>query len=78
MIENPINRYLINSTTEGLIYDQDGGLTIYIQHKQPEGKMAANWLPAPADEFYLAMRIYGPKESVMNNDWAPPAVEKVK
>ncbi len=78
MIDNPINRYLINTTTEGLKYDEDGGLTIYIQNEQPEGNKAANWLPAPADEFYLAMRIYGPKESVMNNEWKPSAVEKVK
>ena len=77
MTDNSINRYLINSTTEGLIYDKDGGLTIYIQHEQPAGDKAANWLPAPAEPFYLAMRIYGPEESVMNNEWAPPAVQKV-
>ena len=78
MIENPINRYLISSTTEGLLYDKDGGLTIYIQHAQPEGEKAANWLPAPAEPFYMCMRIYGPEERVMNNEWAPPAVQKVK
>ena len=78
MIENPINRYLVNSTTEGLIYDGDGGLTIYIQHDQPHGDRAANWLPAPAEPFYLTMRIYGPEESVMNNEWAPPAVVKAE
>ena len=35
MIENPINRYLINSTTKGLVYGDDGSLTITIQHEQP-------------------------------------------
>jgi hypothetical protein len=78
MIENPINRYLISSTTEGLLYDKDGGLTIYIQHAQPEGEKAANWLPAPAEPFYMCMRIYGPEERVMNNEWAPPAVQNVE
>jgi len=35
MIENPINRYLFNSTTKGLVYGDDGSLTITIQHEQP-------------------------------------------
>jgi hypothetical protein len=77
MIENPINRYLINATTEGLVYNEDGGLTIYIQNEKPEGDRASNWLPAPANEFYLILRIYGPKESVMDGSWTPPAVMKV-
>jgi len=75
MVANPIDRYLINSTTEGLIYSEDGSLSIYIQHEQPEGEKAANWLPAPDAPFYMCMRIYGPEESVMNNEWEPPAVE---
>ncbi|MBW2607850.1 MAG: DUF1214 domain-containing protein [Deltaproteobacteria bacterium] len=58
------------------MYNKDGGLTIYIQHDQPEGDKAANWLTAPTEPFYLAMRIYGPEESVMNNQWASPAVVK--
>ncbi|MBC8489174.1 MAG: DUF1214 domain-containing protein [Bacteroidetes bacterium] len=56
--------------------EYDGGLTIYIQHEQPEGDKAANWLPAPAEPFYLAMRIYGREEIVMNNEWALPAIVK--
>ena len=78
MVANPIDRYLINSTTKGLIYGDDGSLTIYIQHEQPKGEKAANWLPAPAEPFYMAMHIYGPEESVMTGEWAPPAVQKVK
>ena len=78
MVDNSIDRYLVNSTTAGLIYGEDGSLTIYIQHEQPEGEKAANWLPAPAAPFYMAMRIYGPEERVMKNEWAPPAVQKMK
>jgi hypothetical protein len=78
MVANPIDRYLINSTTEELIYSEDGSLSIYIQHEQPEGEKAANWLPAPDAPFYMCMRIYGPEESVMNNKWEPPAVERMQ
>ncbi|MFG4002049.1 DUF1254 domain-containing protein [Flavobacterium aquidurense] len=77
LIKNPINRFLINSTSEGLVYDKDGGLTIYIQNQKPEKAQESNWLPAPAEEFYLMARIYGPKESALNGTWAPPAIEKV-
>ena len=56
--------------------DADGSLTIYIQHEKPEGEKAANWLPAPAEPFYIAMRIYGPEEIVLNDEWIPPPVVK--
>jgi len=78
LIKNPINRFLINSTTDGLVYDKDGGLTIYIQNQKPEGSLSSNWLPAPTEDFYLMMRIYGPKENALNGTWSPPAIEKVK
>ncbi|HEX6224626.1 MAG TPA: DUF1254 domain-containing protein [Chryseolinea sp.] len=79
MVENSINRYLINSTTEGLVKDKDGNFTIFIQHEVPRDRaQKANWLPAPNEPFYLALRIYGPEESAMNGTWNPPAIEKVK
>ena len=78
LIKNPIDRYLINSITEGLVYGEDGSLTIYLQHEQPDGEKAANWLPAPAEPFYMQMRIYGPQELVLNDEWEPPPVQKVE
>ncbi|WPR75195.1 DUF1254 domain-containing protein [Algoriphagus sp. NG3] len=79
MVENPINRYLINSTTEGLVKDKDGNFTIFIQHQAPEDKaQQANWLPAPNEPFYLALRIYGPEETALDGTWEPPVIEKVK
>lgn len=53
-------------------------LTIYNQHEHPEGEKAANWLPAPAESFYMFVRIYGPEERVMSGEWVPPAVQKVE
>lgn len=78
LVKNPIDRFLINSTTEGLKYDKDGGLTVYIQNQKPADATVTNWLPAPAEDFYLMIRIYGPKESAMNNTWTPPSVQKIK
>ena len=71
-IENTIDRYSIGSRNN-LIFNQDGSLDILIQHKAPADN-SANWLPAPAEGFNVAMRLYWPKDSVLNGDWYPPAI----
>jgi hypothetical protein len=77
LVANPIDRYLINSTTEGLVRGDDGSLTMYIQHERPESpEAAANWLPAPSQPFYLVLRVYDPAEEALDGTWTPPAVEK--
>jgi hypothetical protein len=77
LVENPINRYLINSTTQGLVYGEDGSLTITIQHQQPQDATEqANWLPAPEGPFYLVMRIYWPEQAALDGTWTPPPVKQ--
>lgn len=49
LVDNSLNRYLINSPMQPqLKADPDGGLTIYVQKESPGADKAANWLPAPA------------------------------
>lgn len=77
MNENEINRYLINSTTEGLKYNEDGGFSVYIQHDSPSKEdEKSNWLPAPDEPFYLMLRVYGPEPSALDGSWEPPGVVK--
>jgi len=52
-------------------------LFIFLQDEQPEGDKAAYWLATLAEPFCMALRIYDPEESVMNNEWAPPPVQRV-
>ena len=76
-VANPINRYLINSTTSDLVYGEDGSLTITIQHQPPQDATErANWLPAPQGPFYLVMRIYWPEQAALDSTWTPPSVRK--
>jgi hypothetical protein len=76
LIENPIDRYLINSPMlPELKKNKDGSLTLYIQKDEPTDPVQkANWLPAPDGPIYMVMRLYWPKEAALNGDWLPPAV----
>lgn len=66
---NEIDRYAVAATTRGLEYGDDGSLTILIQHEPPANP--ANWLPVPAEEFYVDLRTWEPDETVRNGTWLP-------
>ena len=81
LIENPINRYLINSPMlPAMKKNKDGSLTIHVQKDSPGKDKEANWLPAPNDPIYLVMRLYWPKEAPPSilpagqGTWQPPAL----
>ncbi|MCP5122299.1 MAG: DUF1254 domain-containing protein [Pseudomonadales bacterium] len=81
LIENPINRYLINSPMlPAMKKNSDGSLTIYIQHDSPDVDKVSNWLPAPDGPSYLVMRLYWPRidaPSVLplgEASWEPPGI----
>jgi hypothetical protein len=81
LIENPINRYLINSPMlPGLKRNDDGSLTLYIQKDSPGKDKESNWLPAPDGPIYLVLRLYWPKTEPPSilpagaGTWNPPAL----
>jgi hypothetical protein len=83
LIENPIERYLINSPMlPNMKTNGDGSLTLYIQKDNPGKDKEANWLPAPNDTIYLVMRLYWPKTDGVSilpagqGTWNPPGVVK--
>jgi len=79
LVDNPINRYLINSAMlPNLKKNPDGSITIYIQKDSPGADKESNWLPAPNGPIYVAMRLYWPKDSALDGSWKPPAVQRVK
>jgi hypothetical protein len=84
LIENPINRYLINSPMlPGMKKNADGSLTLYVQKDSPGPDKESNWLPAPNGEIYLALRLYWPKSespSILppgTGTWQPPGIKRV-
>jgi len=78
LVDNPNGRYLVNSTTEGLVRGDDGSLMIHIQHDEPDGPEGrANWLPAPDGPFYLVLRLYLPEQAALDGSWQPPPIKLV-
>ena len=79
-VPNPINRYTVSSRNK-FKTNADGSVDLYIQKDSPGKDKEQNWLPAPADEFVLMMRLYWPKEnspSILDGSWKPPHVEEMK
>jgi hypothetical protein len=78
-VNNPINRYSI-SARQNLISNPDGSTDLYIQKDSPGKDKEANWLPAPAGDFILMLRMYWPNEknpSIIDGSWKIPPVTKV-
>jgi hypothetical protein len=85
LIENPINRYLINSPMlPSMKKNADGSLTLYIQKDSPGADKESNWLPAPNDLIYLVMRLYWPKATPPSilpageGTWKPAEIQLVE
>jgi hypothetical protein len=77
LVANPIDRYSIGDRTPGLDIDDDGSLTIYLQHESPGPDKESNWLPTPTGDFRPIMRMYQPKPAVLSREYVLPAIRKV-
>jgi len=79
-VPNSLNRYTVSSRDK-FKANADGSVDLYIQKDSPGKDREQNWLPAPADEFVLMMRLYWPKEnppSILDGSWKPPYVKQVE
>jgi hypothetical protein len=73
---NPLNRYRINSSMiPSLKRDPEGNIPLYLMHDSPGKERESNWLPAPKGGFMVIMRLYWPKETVLDDEeWDIPEV----
>ncbi len=69
---NPANRYNLGSTDK-LRTNADGSLDIVLSQANPGGD--ANWLPAPKGPFSVMLRVYWPKQDLIDGRWNPPAIK---
>jgi uncharacterized protein (TIGR03000 family) len=78
-VANPLNRYTLSQRNK-LKENDDGSVTLYIQHESPGEDKESNWLPAPKDRFVLMLRMYWPREtdpSILDSTWKVPPVKMV-
>ena len=73
-VANPLNRYSV-SDRSGLVQNPDGSVDIFIRKAAPAGH-ESNWLPAPAGNFILWLRVYIPGQAILDGKYqVPPVVE---
>ena len=78
MIENPLDRYLLNSPMlPEMTFNDDGSLTLYMQKDSPGKDKENNWLPSPDGPFYMLLRLYGPKTDFFNGSWEVPEIKRI-
>lgn len=77
LVANPINRYSIGDRTPGLIYNDDGSVTLYLQHETPAADKQPNWLPTPAGPFRPVLRSYQPDQSILDDSYELPEIRCV-
>jgi hypothetical protein len=72
---NEIDRYSIGDRTEGIRYDEDGSLTLFVQHARPADEAeAANWLPSPEGPFTVIIRAYGGDTTIAEGSYRLPPI----
>jgi hypothetical protein len=60
-------------------FNMDGSLDLYLQpNPPPSGTARCNWLATPdtTDQYIAFLRMYWPKDAILNKDWVPPPIVK--
>ena len=72
----PYNKYSVGSN-KGVTYNNDGSLDVYVQpRRRPDTRPTGSPTP-PNSQFLIAMRLYGPKQSVLNGRYRYPTIQRV-
>lgn len=74
---NPLGRDGLEDRNP-LKYNADGSLDLYLQNQSPGPDKEANWLPAPADDFNVTLRLDWHKKAVLDGTWTPPPIKRVE
>ena len=76
-IPNPLKRQAIGDRDK-LVTNADGSIDLYFQVDSPGKQKEANWLPVGKAPFTLLMRLYSPRDEIIEGEWTPPLVKQVR
>ncbi|MFJ7751509.1 DUF1254 domain-containing protein [Arthrobacter sp. NPDC097144] len=71
---NELDRYSIGDRSPGLVYDDDGSLTLEVRHTRPEEAAVPNWLPSPVGPFTVIIRAYGGDSAIVDGTYQLPPI----
>jgi hypothetical protein len=77
LVGNERDRFALGDR-DPLKRNADGSITIYLQAESPGKDKESNWLPIPPEEFNVMLRLYWPQKAVLDGEWAPPPIERVR
>jgi hypothetical protein len=75
-VPNSLDRHAIGDRDK-LKFNADGSLDLYLQNEDPGRDQESNWLPAPKGNFDVILRIYWPKQEMLDRNWTPPGIKRV-
>lgn len=79
LAENPLQRYSLGDRSPGLRTAPDGSLRIVLGACAPaDAADTGNWLPAPPEPFYVALRLYVPGATHLDRTFRYPAIRRIK
>jgi hypothetical protein len=76
MVSNSIGRSSFNDRSN-LAKNADGSIDLYVQQEAPTGH-EQNWLPTPARNFKLMLRVYLPGAAILNGTYLVPQILKAR
>ncbi|MCG3149085.1 MAG: hypothetical protein PCFJNLEI_02544 [Verrucomicrobiae bacterium] len=77
LVDNPAGRYGLKSLDPALRRGADGSIEVSLQKESPGPDREANWVPTPAGEFVVMLRMYNPKLFIRGPKWQPPVIQKI-
>ncbi len=76
VVPNRLKRYSLNSFMK-FQHESDGSLRLILAAEPPPGVPDTNWIPSQRGrDLTLTLRLYLPKEPVLNGAWFAPPIEK--
>ncbi|CAG9174887.1 DUF1254 domain-containing protein [Cupriavidus pinatubonensis] len=78
LVENPLCRYSLGDRSPAPQYESDGSLRLLLGSRAPAAaSLQGNWLPAPDEPFYVALRLYVPRKAHLDKTFAYPPIRRV-